>query len=371
MGELYPTADAVHEGAQAGLTGWKSSEEADFGEPEEPEDVDEVPELLHEDDAYGEPDEPEDFADGMEEEAPTEGAWLEPESPEDFDSFDPADESPQVENDAGESDEPVAPTDEEFDATPEEPVQSGTPESGDAGTGLEEDGSHGEAPAEGSDQFRLARAEVEGQAVGDRHGVDVDYTTHPISPDSANDVNQAMGKLSAEYPGVFRDLEVVQSTAAGEESTLAYAVLEPGGDEAVGIYLDSGDFRDHDALSEQGRLEEEANWTVPGGGSVEGIFHHEFGHHCAQRIFESPEANEELEAVVTEAIGLSYDTRVEPHPKETAEAIELLVSEYGATDPHEMVAECFAEYKLADDPRPLAAEIGQIIDKYLKKDAEE
>ncbi|MFJ4780731.1 hypothetical protein [Streptomyces sp. NPDC088762] len=191
-----------------------------------------------------------------------------------------------------------------------------------------------------------------------------------MSPDSANEVNRAMEKLSAEYPDVFRTMEVVQSEAAGEDSTLAYAVLEPGGDQSVGIYLDAGDFGDHEALSEQGKLEEESNWTVPGGGSVEGIFHHEFGHHCAERVFASPEANAELETVVSDAIGLPYDTSVEPHDEETAEAIESLVSEYGATDPHEMVAECFAEYKLADNPRPLAVEVGQIIDKYLKNTKE-
>ncbi|MDT9692494.1 hypothetical protein Q5762_30030 [Streptomyces sp. P9(2023)] len=320
MSELYTAEGTDLPEPRSALESPELSKGEVVGEPEEPEPFEDVPELPDDDadsELPDEPDEPDDLAE---------------------------DTTELPEADAEEPDEPDEPE------LPDEPETLDEPE----------------APDEVSDEVRLAQAEAEGQEIGDAHGVQVDYTTHPIAPDSANDVNQAMEKLSAEYPGVFQDLEVVQSEAAGADSTLAYAVLEPGGEDAVGIYLDSGDFGDYEALSEQGKLEEESNWTVPGGGSVEGIFHHEFGHHCAQRIFDSPEANQELETVVSDAIGQPYDTGVEPHDDETAAAIESLVSEYGATDPHEMVAECFTEYKLADSPRPFAVEVGQIIDKYLK-----
>ncbi|MBY8886574.1 hypothetical protein K7472_17120 [Streptomyces sp. PTM05] len=231
-----------------------------------------------------------------------------------------------------------------------------------SGHGAEPHQTDGTGPADPE----LSAAEQAGKAIGDRHGVDVNYTAHPMAAESARDVNRAIDRLSAEYPKVFGDLEVIRTVPSGDDSALAYAILDHGGPEPRGIYLDSGDFSDYGERMSQGADEEATNWTVPGGGSVQGIFYHEFGHHCAQRIFDSPEANQELEHVVSEAIGRPYDSSSEPHDPITESEVELVVSEYGATDPHEMVAELFAEYKLAPSPRPLAASIGQIIDRYLR-----
>uniref|UniRef100_A0AAU2K0G9 Uncharacterized protein n=1 Tax=Streptomyces sp. NBC_00049 TaxID=2903617 RepID=A0AAU2K0G9_9ACTN len=397
MGELRSVAETDQQDTQPAQELPESSEGDDFDESVEPEAFDDTSELPYDEGDYREPDEPEDTTDDTARFPRARSDREQPTSPEEADPVEPEAALPQAEGDVVEPDGRVGSADDNLDPEPEpepepepnalgEPEGAGlesepqepahadspeNPENTESGTAVEDEaGSHGEASAEVSDEVRLAQAEAEGQEIGELHGVQVDYTTNPMSPDSANDVNQAMEKLSAEYPDVFGNLEVVQSEAAGEDSVLAYAVLEPGGEEPVGIYLDSGDLADHDALSEQGKLEEETNWTVPGGGSVEGIFHHEFGHHLAQHVFDSPEANEELESVVSNAIGRPYDTSVEPHDEETAEAIESLVSEYGATDPHEMVAECFAEYKLAEDPRPFATEVGQIIDKYLKSTKE-
>ncbi|WP_269859402.1 hypothetical protein [Streptomyces sp. RPT161] len=221
---------------------------------------------------------------------------------------------------------------------------------------------YGDGPADP----QLNAAELEGKTIGDRHGVDINYTANAISPEVARDINKAMDALSSEYPATFKGLEVVHTIPAGEDSVLAYAILHDGGPEVRGIYLDSGDFADYGERMRLGAEEEAANWTVPGGGSVQGIFYHEFGHHLAQQIFDSPAANQELEHRISEAIGRPYDSSSEPHDPITESEVALLVSDYGATDPHEMMAELFTEYKLAPSPRPLAVSIGQMIDKYLK-----
>lgn len=371
MSELYTAEGTDLPEPQPAPEATELSGGDDFGEPKEPESVEDDTELPDDEAESEEPEEPEELTEGTAELLHEDDDVGQPEPPEESDPREPAAELAPAEAAADEPEETQEPEEPEKSEEPDAPQAPDDPQELEAPEQSEEpdgatDESFEEPPDEASDEVRLAQAEAEGQEIGDAHGVQVDYTTNPLSPDSANDVNQAMEKLSDEYPGVFQGMEVVRSEAAAADSTLAYAVLEPGGPDAVGIYLDSGDFGDYEALSEQGKLEEESNWTVPGGGSVEGIFHHEFGHHLAQQIFDSPEANQELETVVSDAIGRPYDTSVEPHDDETAAAIEPLVSEYGATDPHEMVAECFTEYKLADNPRPFAMEVGQIIDKYLK-----
>lgn len=39
---------------------------------------------------------------------------------------------------------------------------------------------------------------------------------------------------------------------------------------------------------------------------------------------------------------------------------------YGSTNPSEMLAEAFTEWKLSPDPRPVATTVGKVMDKYFK-----
>jgi len=47
-------------------------------------------------------------------------------------------------------------------------------------------------------------------------------------------------------------------------------------------------------------------------------------------------------------------------------AIGWGLSKYGATNPSEMLAEVFVEWNLSSNPRPLAAAVGKVMDKYFK-----
>jgi hypothetical protein len=46
--------------------------------------------------------------------------------------------------------------------------------------------------------------------------------------------------------------------------------------------------------------------------------------------------------------------------------IQSAVSGYATQDAQEWFAECFSEYMLADEPRPVAAEFGKQLEEYLK-----
>ncbi|MCP9980038.1 ADP-ribosyltransferase [Actinomadura madurae] len=103
---------------------------------------------------------------------------------------------------------------------------------------------------------------------------------------------------------------------------------------------------------------------MPGGGSAEGVFTHEFGHHLAQQLLDNPQMLADLNRAVSNAIGVPYDA-TQPHDAATQQRVENALSTYGSNDSHEMMAEAFTEYRLAENPRALAQAIGQVMDRHL------
>jgi hypothetical protein len=114
---------------------------------------------------------------------------------------------------------------------------------------------------------------------------------------------------------------------------------------------------DYDKLVENGV---KSSWFVKGSGKFNQIVHHEMGH--------------EIDALV----GIkSNDEFMKIFNRERAEGVSKLtekLSKYGATaggkSAHlrdEMIAEAWAEFMTSDNPRPLAKEIGTLIQKLYKE----
>ncbi|GHE12263.1 hypothetical protein [Streptomyces alanosinicus] len=264
----------------------------------------------------------------------------------------------------GEYDAPDPVTAEGSDAAPAPPAETEAFE-----PGLEAVGDSGDPAGDGSDvgedpARRLQEAEKSGREIAEPHGIALDYTTDPVSPECAAEFNEAMKELSADYPKVFDGMNHVRTEQPTDPNTLAYALPYAGHPDS-GIFVNADAFSDAEAAVSRGAEEESSGFTVPGGGSPKGVFYHEFGHHCAQQIFDSPVAREELNEAVSQSIGRPYDYST-PHDGPTGDAISQLLSDYGSTTPHEMMAEAFTEHKLAISPRPFASAIGGVIDKHLK-----
>ncbi|MBE1533364.1 ADP-ribosyltransferase [Actinomadura algeriensis] len=184
--------------------------------------------------------------------------------------------------------------------------------------------------------------------------------------------NNAIQQLAADYPSTMRGLTHIgsqdfsQTLNPGEEDVLAYAY--PDGPNR-GIYVGDEAFADNQARAEDGADEEDTGFTVPGGGSSEGVFTHEFGHQLGEQLLNNPQALADLNQAVANALGVpSYDA-TQPHDADTVQRVEDALSGYGSSDSHEMMAEAFTEYRLAPNPRPLAQAIGQVMDSYLGANA--
>ncbi|NUO96376.1 MAG: hypothetical protein HOW71_00840 [Nonomuraea sp.] len=182
-----------------------------------------------------------------------------------------------------------------------------------------------------------------------------------IEPGAARDIDQAMRELARDYPALTRDLGAVTTTDPHENflaqpDLVAYAVMD--GSER-GIHLNPV------AMAEQvraGQVEEATGWTVPGGGSVRGVLYHEVGEHLADRIMRDPDARTALNTTVSAVLGRPYDV-MGVHDPETMTAVESRLSTYGATTPHDLIAEAFTEYRASASPRPLARAVGELIDR--------
>ena len=63
-----------------------------------------------------------------------------------------------------------------------------------------------------------------------------------------------------------------------------------------------------------------------------------------------------------------YENAISLRVVELEEAyVTPLLSKYGSSNLCEFMAECWAEYFLADSPRPLATEVGRLMDEHLQK----
>ncbi|WP_131760980.1 ADP-ribosyltransferase [Actinomadura fibrosa] len=236
----------------------------------------------------------------------------------------------------------------------------------DDGTADADDGT-ADDPAQDLADAEQETRDILNQILGD-DAPTVDFTSSPIDPATVREFNNAIQQLAADYPDTMRQLnhigsEDVSSTLGpGEEDTLAYATLH--GDDQ-GIYISDEPFADNAERALDGADEEASGFTVPGGGSAEGVFTHEFGHQLGEQLLNDPQMLGDLNQAVSDAIGAPYDA-TQPHDPDTRQRIEDALSQYGATTPHEMLAEAFAEYRLSDNPRDLARAIGQVMDQHLR-----
>jgi hypothetical protein len=233
------------------------------------------------------------------------------------------------------------------------------------------------------DQLLLRAEQAYGETFGDYYNFKLDYRTHPIAPQSAHDVNQAIRALSQKYPGIFLDIKHVASANPAIENTNPNytpwaAIKNDPADPDYGVYLLQEPFRDYNRLTED--LYNAGNrrtfaWRVDlTQVSLRPIVYNSFGHLFAQRIFDDPVAKQELDDTVGRFIGTphTYQSATASHEASQAELLKKLgVSDYGSRTPRNLVAEMFAQYNLAEDSSPLARTVGQIVDKYVAEYAKE
>ncbi len=192
-------------------------------------------------------------------------------------------------------------------------------------------------------------------------------------PDAAPLVVDAAQRLMRDLPEGFGDWVRVSSEDFGRtfaedpfaQDAYAYARVRDGVREVV---LNENAFRDPAALSERLAAEAKDGWTVPSGGKVDSVIYHEVGHFLADRILADPVLRAKLNEAVSDVVGRPYDA-ADPHDDPALRtAIEYALSTNGAEDPHQMIAEAFADHMLArDDARPLAKAVGPVIDEFLSR----
>lgn len=225
----------------------------------------------------------------------------------------------------------------------------------------------------------LHRLQDEARALAQRHGVHVDYSSHPIDPANAAKINEALDRLGREYPGVFGGMDQVKVQSLDEmlqsnpraARALGYSVHEGDAFRDLvtppkGIYLNQDFFADRNATLERAGEDASTGWQVPGSGTAEGTIYHEFGHQIGRRLLADPRLRDELSQELRK-IGVPVDPdTLSPGIPRGRDAVRSGLSKYGASNPSEMLAEGFAEWKLTSNPRPIASAIGSIMDKYFK-----
>jgi hypothetical protein len=240
----------------------------------------------------------------------------------------------------------------------------------------------------------LGQAQKDGQAIVDQvihqrfpgKQIKVDYTTHPIDPAAADEVNRAIGRMAADYPEVFRDIKRIETQDLDalypQQGYLAVAVPRGGSTTLSGAHLDAGVYMDAQflgdatAATKQLIADVKSGFTFPDGGSIEAVALHEFGHQLHFRIDVVPGGPAKLDAAIENALhkvgtmkpfdSSIYDNLTLRDPM-VQTAIEQHVSGYGATYSQEVIAEAFAESRLAPRPRDFAVEIRKVIDSFLPK----
>ncbi|KAB2388799.1 hypothetical protein [Actinomadura montaniterrae] len=213
----------------------------------------------------------------------------------------------------------------------------------------------------------------------------VDFATEPIHPRAQHDINERILKpLVTEYPGVAKRLEFIgtREFPPGDERL---AAAFPG--ERGRIYFNPNVLKA--PIAEQSFKNFHVLPTV----DVVGIGTHELGHIIFGLAREQPQIVAELESAIGEALGSqtsfqllewssgplqNYRSLVATrlfHPLAKGSfgplksmMIKRSLSEIGASNAHELIAEAFCEYRLAESPRPLALAVGQVIDRHFNVD---
>ncbi len=239
-------------------------------------------------------------------------------------------------------------------------------------------GSESEIPKFSPEQLsRLRETENAIRGIAERYGVSVDYTSHPIDPANAVELNKAIARMAREYPVVFRqvgNIKTLDSHSMAEHgsgaNTLGHVIHDgqrPVGGRPIepGIYLSQSCFADKGWLDRNAARNRATGFSVSG--TAEGTLYHEFGHAIDNQLRKNPEARTEL-ARELKGAGVSVDPdslswAVPPGRR----PIEAGLSRYGGRNPREMVAEGFSEWKLESHPRPIARAIGTVIDKHFRE----
>jgi hypothetical protein len=186
---------------------------------------------------------------------------------------------------------------------------------------------------------------------------------------SARTITDELSDLARDYPSESQALRQVSANDralhfARDPDILAYSITTG---EHRGIYFNAQAITERAERPTIGLQEELSGWTVPGGGSLKGIVSHEFGEQLADRIIADAALRAELNRAVSRILGAPYDA-AGPHGPELLALVSTHLSTYGATTPHDLVAEAFTEYRTALRPRPLAMEIGGFIDRHFAGD---
>ena len=251
---------------------------------------------------------------------------------------------------------------------------SGEPESRQHEPTAKDDGA---STAQDQTPDSLQAIEARAKAIGERYGVDVNFTDRPIHPDYARLITEAMESLSSDYPSIFKGLDEIRAQNLPEmqarrpladNRVIAFATPREVDPPPQGIYLNQHWFADVELFNERGSRDEQRGSVVPKGGTPEGVFYHEFGHHIGRRILADPALRKEMEHALKEATGEgAWDLSLPKlgFPKQKNIVINDL-SDYGSTNPSEMLAEAFTEWKLSSNPRPLASAVGKVMDKHFK-----
>lgn len=127
-----------------------------------------------------------------------------------------------------------------------------------------------------------------------------------------------------------------------ESRVYAHSWMQPG---VSGVAINESYGKHPERFQEALTRDVNKNWHPPGTASIKAVVDHEFGH--------------QLDAL----LGLSSDPQVMALWNTGKTHVEEGVSRYGATKVEEMIAEAWAEYRNSPDPRPIAREIGEIIEQ--------
>ncbi|WP_026401376.1 hypothetical protein [Actinomadura rifamycini] len=221
----------------------------------------------------------------------------------------------------------------------------------------------------------LRRTEQRARRIAAEHGVDVEFTGYPIDPRNAEGLAEALEGAARDYPSVFRDMEVVRVKSLDDlrvyhpsagTNLMGYSINNRKGPGPQGLYFNGENFVDQELSNAIAIERAKEGWAVPGGLTAEGTFYHEFGHQLGNRILTDPRLTGELRDELKK-IGVSVDPdSLHPAIPFGRRAIEDGMGVYGSQNPSEMLAEGFAEWRMTSNPRPIAAVIGEFIDKHFK-----
>jgi hypothetical protein len=223
----------------------------------------------------------------------------------------------------------------------------------------------------------LRDAEADIRDLAEEYGVSVDYTSRPIDPANARELNKAITRMAHEYPDAFRhvgNIKVLDSQGMAEHGsgarTLGHAIHEgqrPVGGSPIepGIYLSQNRYCDKNKMDQTAAEDRTRGWNLSG--TAEGTLYHEFGHVIDNQLRKNSAIRQDLARELKHA-GISVDPdslswAVPPGKK----PVEAGLSRYGGENPREMIAEGFSEWKLDQHPRPIARAIGTVIDKHFRE----